>query len=176
MSESIISFLARRRHPTPRLSRETGRGRILVLVLSAHTVLWGCTEGYPTEDLKPDPRTHVLTQADIMQALNETGHSPSAQGRWTYRFHAPCGVAVEHESKTSGESRRLVDLTGQLLEVMSGDESHSVLLASQGPGKERAEVLFIGRSRVSAMDIHTWLRRLRGTCPDSSGVSTGTGG
>jgi hypothetical protein len=140
------------------------RGLTFAFALTTQAILLGCSEGYPTDDLKPDPRTHAPTQTDIVQALNETGRSPSAQGRWTYRFQSPCSVAVSHASQAWGESQRVVDLKDQSLEVQSKDGAHSVILIPKDAEKERQSVVFVGQSRVSAMDVHSWIRRLRGTC------------
>jgi hypothetical protein len=142
-----------------------GRPTLGALVLAAAVAQSGCSEGYPTDDVTPDPRTHIPSQADILHALNDTGRSPSAHGQWSYRFQAPCSVAVARDSQGFSERRLLVDLTGPLRDVQSDEDKHSVIISSPDAGHGRDSVLFVGRSRVSAIDLHTWMRRLRATCP-----------
>lgn len=135
-----------------RAGRAAGRWAAALLL----PALMACTDGYPTEDV-PQIDPARMTQAQLLQALNEMGRQPHLGKRWHYRLEPGC----ELEVRTQGdEGRHGFVLEGASVTLRSKDGLTEVLLVPKNGGDPGSVVVLETRrwsDTVRARSLFTFL-------------------
>lgn len=106
--------------------------------------LTACSDGYPADDAPPiDPAR--MTQAQLLEALNDLGAGSRPGKRWRYDLDAHCGLTV---GVSHGDAkRRRVVLEGAVVDTRSVDGLTEVLLLPRVGGETQA---------VTVLETRTW--------------------
>lgn len=146
-------------------------GRALRVAIAALGALWltGCSDGYPTEDVAQiDPA--LMTQPQLLAALNAAGQEPHLGQRWRYALHAPCELEVS--VRDGGTHRRRVVLEGAQVTTRSVDGVSEIRLIPRTGGEEQALTVLKTRRWSDTVRVRSLLTHLQLRCDASVAPQT----
>lgn len=128
---------------------------MLAMLLSA------CTDGYPSEDAPPfDPSR--LSQAELLEELNDLGADPLLDTRWRYTLGPGCELRINVRKGQPPERR--VALEGSTVDVRAKDGRTEVLLVPPSRDESAAVVALQTRRWTDTVSARLILSHLEMSC------------
>jgi len=143
-----------------------GRQALLRWLIAALGSLWAlsmtaCADGYPTED-SPLPDPAVMSQAQLLAALNAMGDESASGKRWHYSLDAGC--TLEISVRKGGTTRHRVLLEGAEVTTRSFDGLTEIRLVPRAGGEARALTVLETRRWPDTVRARSLLTHLEARC------------
>jgi hypothetical protein len=124
-------------------------------------VLAACTDGYPTEDA-PHMDPAQMTQAQLLQAMNQLGSEKHLGARWRYALADGCRLDIQ--VRNGAPEARSVPLEGAEIEVDTEDKVFHIFVLPAG-GADAAPVPALqSRQWVDSVRMQSLLAYLERSC------------
>jgi hypothetical protein len=131
------------------------------LALASTILLGACTDGYPSGDA-PLFEPSRMTQAQLLEELNELGAEPMLDKRWRYTLEAGCELRISVRKGQPPERR--VPLVGTGVDVRSARDRTEVLLLPPSGDESAAVVVLETRRWTDTVSARLLLTHLEMSC------------